>query len=141
MSGKAFGGAVVAGWVVSFLLGYLLWGMLFADFFANNMGSATGVLKEPIDMALLALGTLLGAALLVLIIVNWARAGSMGEGAKVGATVGVLFSLHMGLIMFATTNINTLTSVLMDAGLSVVHGAVVGAVIAVVAAKMGPQAG
>jgi hypothetical protein len=140
MSGKTFGSATVVGGIVSFVVGYLIWGMLSANFFASNAGTATGVMKEPMNMPILFVGTLVGAALMTLIIGKWAKATSAGEGMKVGAIVGLLFSLNYGLIMYATSNLSTLTATLVDPILSAVHGGIVGAVIAVVAAKTGSSA-
>lgn len=136
MSGKAFFGATIVGGIVSFLVGYLLWGMLLMDFFASNAGSATGVAREPMNMGLLFLGVLIGAGLLTLII-GWAKADGAGQGAKVGAMVGALMSLNIGIIQLAATNLNTPMSVLGDAAASLVHGGIVGAVIAVTAGKLG----
>jgi hypothetical protein len=141
MSGKAFGSATLVGGIVSFVVGYLIWGMLFADFFASNAGTATGVMKDPPDMVPLFLGTLVGAALMTLIIVRWAKASSAGDGLRIGATVGFMISLNMGLVWYGTSNINTMTSMLVDPFLGAVHGGIVGAVIAVVAGKLGSSAG
>ena len=36
----------IAGGVVIYIVGYVFWGMVFADFFAANTGSAEGVPRE-----------------------------------------------------------------------------------------------
>jgi len=48
-------GTVVGG-LVLFLLGYLVYGVLFASFFATNVGTATGVTREPFNFVALLLG-------------------------------------------------------------------------------------
>ena len=140
MSGKAFVGATMVGGIVSFLIGYLIWGMLFADFFANNAGTATGVMREPLNLPIVFVGTLFGAVLLTFIIGTWSKASDAGAGAKIGALVGLLVSLNIGLIQLGATNLHTTTSALVDPILSAVHGGIVGAVIAVVGARMGGAA-
>ena len=45
-------GTVVGG-ITLYILGYIIWDMLFAEFYAANAGSATGVVKDP--QAILAL--------------------------------------------------------------------------------------
>ena len=140
MSGKAFAGGTVIGGIVSFLVGWLFWGLALGDFYATNVGTATGVPKEPPDMTMMFVGTLFGAALLTLIIGTWAKARSAGTGAKIGATVGLLNSFATGLMMYGMTNISNLTATLVDPFVAVVHGAIVGAVIAVVVGKLGGSA-
>ena len=54
----------VVGAITLYALGYLIWELAFADFFAANAGSATGVVKDPQVIWALALGTLSYAALL-----------------------------------------------------------------------------
>ena len=58
----------VAGGIALFILGYVIWNMLFTDFFAANAGSATGVAKDPQVMWAIAVGTLSYAALITLAI-------------------------------------------------------------------------
>ncbi len=53
-----------------FLLGYLVNGVLFASFFATNVGTATGVTREPFNFVALLLGQLAFAAILTMIF-NW----------------------------------------------------------------------
>ncbi|MGE0590592.1 MAG: hypothetical protein AB7O48_18570, partial [Cyclobacteriaceae bacterium] len=42
--------ATLAGFVVFFLLGWLIYGMLMMDFYMSNAGTATGVQREETDM-------------------------------------------------------------------------------------------
>ena len=58
-------GTLVGG-VVMFGVGYLIWDVVFVDFFAANTGSATGVPREPNMQSAVALGTLSLAALVTL---------------------------------------------------------------------------
>ena len=47
MNSNKFLPAWIAGSAVLFLLGYLIYGILLADFMKNHSGSATGVMKDP----------------------------------------------------------------------------------------------
>ena len=121
-------GTVVGG-LVLFLLGYLVYGVLFASFFATNVGTATGVAREPFNFVALLLGQLAFAAILTMIF-NWGAVRSASQGAKIGALAGLLFFLGIDLTLYATTNVQNLAASLVDPLLAAVLFAVSGAVIA-----------
>ena len=58
MTTQRFAIGTLVGGLVLFFLGYLIFGILFADFFAANAGTATGVPKMPFDFVSLAIGQL-----------------------------------------------------------------------------------
>lgn len=116
--------AAVAGGVALFVLGYVMYGWLLADFFANDAMSET-----PTYWAIVA-GQLAGGAFLALVL-SWRAAGGPGDAFKAGAGVGVLYSLSMGLTMFGTTDgMYTVTTVVGDAVVSVVMYGIAGMVVA-----------
>ena len=123
-------GTVVGG-LVLFLLGYLVYGVLFASFFATNVGTATGVTREPFNFVALLLGQLAFAAILTMIF-NWGAVRSASQGAKIGALAGLLFFLGIDLTLYATTNVQNLAASLVDPLLAALLFAVSGAVIAFV---------
>ncbi len=125
--------AAVAGTVVLFVAGYLFWGLLLADFFAANQGSATGVMREPPDFLVLGLGQL-ALGFLLATVLGWAGAKTPAAGFKTGAELGLLAGLGWDLILFATTNVATLTGALADA---VVFAVVMGLGGAVVGMMLG----
>ena len=114
-------GTVVGG-LVLFLLGYLVYGVLFASFFATNVGTATGVAREPFNFVALLLGQLT-------MIFNWGAVKSASQGAKIGALAGLLFFLGIDLTLYATTNVQNLAASLVDPLLAALLFAVSGAVI------------
>jgi hypothetical protein len=124
-------GTIVGG-VVLFFLGYLVYGLIFASFFAANAGSASGVTREPFNFVALAIGQLAWGAVLTLIL-GWTGVSSVGQGVKVGALAGLLFFLGIDLTLYATTNVQNLTATLVDPILSAMLFAVTGAVIVSVA--------
>ena len=105
-------GTVVGGIVLT-LLGYLIFGIIFADFFAANAGSATGVPREPFNFVALVIGQLAWGAALTLIL-GWASVSSVGAGVRVGALAGLLLFLGFDLTFYATTNVQNLMASLVD---------------------------
>jgi hypothetical protein len=128
-------GTVVGG-IVLFFVGYLLFGIVFADFFAANAGTASGVPKMPFNFVALGIGQLGFAAALTLIL-GWAGVRDIATGATTAGIVGLLFFLGIDLTMYATTNTQNLTATLVDPVISAVLFAVAGAAIAAVAGKKG----
>ena len=118
----------VGGAVVFTLLGYLAYGIVFADFFANNGGSATGVQRDPFDFVSLVAGQVVFGALLTMILI-WASAANVMQGVKIAFVTGLLFFLAIDLTMYATTNIQNLKASLVDPIIGGVLFAVAGAAI------------
>ncbi len=116
--------ASLAGGVALFVLGYVFYGLLLADFFAN------GTMSEAPNYVALALGQVAGGALLALVL-SWRGAGGPVEAFKAGAGVGVLYSLSMGLSMLGTTDgLVTTTTVIGDAVVMLIMYGVGGMVVA-----------
>ncbi|MCJ7630002.1 MAG: hypothetical protein MUO50_16625 [Longimicrobiales bacterium] len=124
--------ATLAGGVTLFIVGFLLWGMALSGFFEAHVGSATGVVKEPMDMLHLALGQIIWAALLTVVMAKWAGVSGFGPGMKIGAIMGFLMSLSIGLNQFSMTNLFDLTTVLTDPFVSAVWSGLGGGVIGLV---------
>lgn len=129
MDAKKFAIGTVVGGIAFFLLGWLLYGMLFMNYFEANAGPATGVNKESMNMAALFLGNLAMAALLTLIFLRWANISTFMGGLKAGALVGLLVALGLDLTMFGSTNIMTLNGMVMDVVVYTVMSAIAGGVI------------
>jgi hypothetical protein len=126
----------VAGGIALFILGYVIWNMLFTDFFAANAGSATDVAKDPQVMWAIAVGTLSYAALITLAIETRAGSTTIVEGLKVGAIVGFLMWFGADMIIYGVWNLSNLTAAIADSLLELVRGGIGGAVIAAVLAKI-----
>jgi hypothetical protein len=124
----------IAGGVVFFLLGYLIYGMLLMDFMKAHAGLATGVNRDPTQMLFLylILGNLLFGFLLAYI---FSKAGisTASKGFVTGAIVGFLVSASYDCVSYATTFISTRPGVLADVVSFTVMSAVGGAVVAWVA--------
>ncbi len=132
-------GTVVGG-IALYILGYVIFELAFADFFAANAGSATGVWKDPQVMWAIAVGTLSYAALITLAIGTRAGSTTIVEGLKVGAIVGFLMWFGADLIIYGIWNVWNLTAAIVDSLLELIRGGIGGAVIAAVLGKIaGPQ--
>ena len=129
-------GTIVGG-IVLYILGVVIWQMLFADFFAANAGSATGVAKEMPVIWAIALGSLLYAKLITYVLETGSGTKSVMDGLKAGAVVGLLLWGTVDFIYYGYFNLNNLTGVIADTVLEGVRGGIVGAVIAGVLAKVG----
>jgi len=126
----------IAGLVTLYILGMLIWGMVFTDFFAANAGSAEGVDRaEPIIWSV-ALGSLF-YALLITLMLEARGATSIADGMKVGAIVGFLLWGTADFILFGNTNLSNLTATIADSVLEGIRGGIGGAVIAAVLSKIG----
>ncbi len=133
---KRFIIGTVVGAITLYVLGYLIWELAFADFFAANAGSATGVVKDPQVIWALALGTLSYAALLTLAIGTRGRSATIVDGLKIGAIVGFLMWFAVDLTLYAVWNVSNLTAAIADSLLELIRGGIGGAVIAAVLGKI-----
>jgi hypothetical protein len=127
----------IAGGVALYILGYVFWGTLFADFFAANAGSAEGVPRETEILWASGLGTLLYAVLVTMTIEARSGTTSVVDGLKAGAIVGFLVWGTADFIFYGNFNLSNLNATIADIALETVRAGVGGAVIAVVLSKIG----
>ena len=121
--------ASLAGGVVHFVLGYLIWETAFGGFFASNTGSATGLMKDPPVFWAIGIGSLAAGALLAVVYGRWASIKTFSMGATAGAIIGFLLGLSYDFISFGTTNAMSLTASVVDVVLSTIFMAVIGGVV------------
>ena len=139
---KRFIIGTVVGGITLFILGYVIFGLAFADFYAANRGSATGVARDTPLIWSLALGALSYAALLTLAIETRTRSATIVEGLKIAAIVGFLFWFSVGFYRYALGNVWNLTATLVDPLLELIRAGISGAIIAAVLGKIaGAQEG
>ncbi len=133
MDTKRFAFATLVGGVVLFAVGYLIFNVIFASFYAANAGSATGVDRTPNIQWAMAVGSLAYGALIAYVLERGGGTVSIGEGAKVGAIVGFLIWCTVDFIFFGSSNVANLTRTSVDPLLEIVHGGIAGAAVAMVA--------
>ena len=132
MTSNRFVLAALAGGVVMFLVGGLMYGVVLASFFAANVGSAAGAMKEPPDYVHLALGQMVLGVYLAVVMDKWAGVGGVAAGLKIGAISGLLIALGYDLTLFGTSNMANITSTLVDPLVFMVQSACAGATIGAV---------
>jgi hypothetical protein len=122
-------GTLVGG-ITLYVVGYLMFEVTFAAFYAANAGSATGVARDVNLQWAVALGTLAYAALVTLAIGNQSGPSTIAAGIKTGAVVGFLLWFTADFIFYGITNVANLTRAVADPLLELVHGGIGGAAIA-----------
>ncbi len=127
----------VVGTLALQLLGMLIFGNIFAEFFEANSGSATGVDRDTPILWAVIVGNLFYAMLLFLALESRSASKSLVDGLKIGAVVGALIWGTADFILYGITNLNTLTGAVADTLLEGVRGAIAGGVIAAVLSKVG----
>lgn len=124
--------ATLTGMVSIALIGGILYGVVFADFFEANMGPATGVMKSPPDLLWVGLAHVPFGLLLTLVI-SWRGELSARGGAVTGAILGFLMAASYNLSQYGTTHLWTLELTLVEPFITLVMigtaGAAVGAVL------------
>ena len=123
------------GGIVLYALGYVIFDVAVKSFYAANVGSATGVAREPQLIWAVVLGTLAYGALVALVIEHRAGDVTVGGGAMIGALVGFLLWATADFILYGATNISNLTRTVVDPLLELVRAGVAGGVIVAVVGK------
>jgi hypothetical protein len=136
MNAKQLAVGIIVGTVVSMIVGYVIWDVLAADFFASNMGSATGVMRDTQLLWAVIIGTVSYTTLIALALGAQSGELTIAGGLKVGAIVGFLVWFSVDFILFGIMNVDTLTSAIVDPILEAIRAGITGAAIAAVAAKL-----
>ncbi|HEY3162142.1 MAG TPA: hypothetical protein VGJ78_24440 [Vicinamibacterales bacterium] len=129
-------GTLVGG-IVVYALGYLIFILAFGSFYAANVGSATGVIRDPEIVWAVFAGSCAYAALITLMIGITGGVVTTGEAMKRGAAVGFLLWVTADFIFFGSTNVQNLTRTAVDPMLELVRGGISGGIIGVILAKVG----
>jgi hypothetical protein len=127
-------GGIVGG-IVYFLLGWLVYGIILADFMKSHPGTATGVDRTEMDFMYLVIGNLVGGFLLTYIFLR-AKVNSLSDGLITAAVVGVLMATSYDTIMYATTNIASKRMMLADVIAAGIVAGITGAIIGLVMGKL-----
>lgn len=125
--------SALAGGVVNFLLGWLVYGILLSDF-SNSYPelapeTVTAIVRDPMVMWAIALSCFVYALLLAVIYGRWANITTFVGGATAGAVIGFLIALSVDLSMYSMMKTINLTGALVDPFISAVLVAVTGGVV------------
>ncbi|MBK9336479.1 MAG: hypothetical protein IPM98_07770 [Lewinellaceae bacterium] len=121
--------AALAGGVAFFLLGWLVWGILLMDMMRDMNPQLEGVEKNPPDMLLIFLSSLVSGLFTALLFSRWAGINTFMGGLIAGAWVFGLISLSFDLMFLATTNVVSPGGAVLDVVANVAVGALVGGVV------------
>lgn len=126
-SNKILIGGLLGG-LTSFLLGWILYGVIFRDTMTSPIA---GLMKSDADMVwwALILSSLFQGLLISYIFGRWANITTAMGGASAGATIGALIILYIDLGILATSNMFTIKTMMTDIALATVIMAVIGAVV------------
>ncbi|HMI05935.1 MAG TPA: hypothetical protein VK528_00200 [Flavobacterium sp.] len=122
MNAKNFLLSGIAGGITDFLLGWLLYGMLFRDYFAG---------PEP-NMVYIFLGCMTFGMIVSYTIVRWADLKTFAAGLKAGAAIGFLYGLADNFFTSSGTTTVNYEKFAVDVVIMLIMGAGVGAVVALV---------
>ena len=127
MKSKTLIGGLIAG-VVSFFLGWLVFGILLKGYYDANTFPYTGLNRlEPIMWALIIANLAWG--LLLAYILELAGANSMAKGFTIGLIVFFLATLGMDTFSIAFMRLMRIRLALVDIGLNALFGGLLGAIV------------
>lgn len=121
--------STLAGGVVFYFAGWLIWGMALAPIQDGHMVNYEGLSKEMPDMVPMVISMFVTAFMFYYIFDRWAGIKTFVTGAKAGALLAVLMGLGHGLLMHSTMNLIDYTVIGTDLIGNAVWGALGGGVI------------
>jgi hypothetical protein len=136
MDKKVIIGGVVAG-VVSFFLGYLVWGMLLNGFYEANFNQCMALAMEEMKWASMILFNL-SWGFTIAIILSWAGTSDFMGGAVKGAIFGFFVALSIDLSYYAMTSmfVGGATAMAIDIAVNTVFVGLIGGITSLVMSKV-----
>jgi len=125
--------ATLAGSVVQFLLGWLIYGLLLADFMNSNTTHFEGLMKDMNSgsfIILVFISGLMMSFLITFIFQRWAKFDNFLKGLTGGMFLGFFMALTYDLFSLAAMNMITVSTMIVDVIANTVVVGIVGAVIA-----------
>lgn len=124
--------AAFVGAIISFLLGWLIYGFLVTDFYSTHslMKYYAGLEKVHPDLLGIFLSCFAYTLLLAVIFGNMANITTAKNGALAGIAISLLMALSFNLSMWSMMNLIGKSIVLLDSLINAATGGIIGAVIA-----------
>ncbi|MFY9152088.1 MAG: DUF1761 domain-containing protein [Prolixibacteraceae bacterium] len=117
------------GTVVFFLLGWLVYGILLADFMATNYNTCNNRPNGEMEWWAIIVSNL-AMALLLTLFLKWSNSKVFSDGLKIGALYGFLLGTGIDLSFYSmTTMFNSLSILIVDVLVNTVLMAIIGMVI------------
>jgi hypothetical protein len=127
MNTKTLLGALIAG-VISFLIGWLIFGVLLMSFYSAHMVQYPGLTKNPPEIWAIAISNL-AWGLLAAWIFSIAGIKTVSKGFSTGVIIALLMVLGFDLLMYAQMNLFGIKMLGLDVVLNAVMGGITGAVL------------
>ena len=118
--------AGIVGGIIDFLLGWLLYGILFRDQFPGEMP----------NMLFIFLGCMTFGFFVAYIFTKWASITNFTTGMRAGAVIGLFTALMSNFFMRSNSLNVDYSNMLLDIAITLVMGAIVGASVAVTIDKI-----
>lgn len=133
MNTKTFLIAGLVGGIVDWLLGWLFYGILLADYFPQPSESTK-------TMVCILAGCLTFGFFISYIYNRWAQISTASTGAKAGVIIGFFMALNASLFNMALVKGVTYAMFALDVTVSIILAAIVGAVIGALNGKLSKSA-
>jgi len=127
--------AALSGSIVQFLLGWLIYGLLLANFMSTQMTHFEGLMKDMNTWTFMLLTFFSGLAmsfLIAFIFQRWAKFDRFVKGMTAGMIFGGLVTLSFDLYSLGAMNMMTVAAAVVDVITSIITTGIVGGVIACV---------
>jgi hypothetical protein len=124
--------STLAGGIVSFLLGWLIFGFLLAGYYKSNTIQYAGLMKDPPDIWAYLVGSFLWAWMFSYVFLNWANALTFARGATAAIIISAPVIISYDLFFFASMNLMNSSVLMVDVTANVVMNALVGGVVGIV---------
>ena len=122
------------GAIVLFILGYLAYGIVLANFFDANVSE--GVMREQPEMGWLIAGHFPIGILLAYVFSKWAGITTFSTGATAGGIIGLLMSMGYNFIAYGTETAFTIPAAFVDIAVQTLWMAIAGGIVAIVLGKL-----
>jgi len=125
--------AALVGSVVQYLLGWLIFGLLLANFMDSHTTHYEGLMKDmstPSFMILIFISGLVMSLLIAFIFQRWAKFEKFFMGLTAGMLIGFFMALSFDLSSLAMMNMISISALIADVIASTIVTGIVGAVIA-----------
>lgn len=124
--------ATLGGAILSFLLGWLVYGVLLMGFYESNTTHYDGLIKEMPNIPLIFISTLAMSFFLAFAFQRWAGFKSFGKGFTGGLIFGFLIGLGWDMSFLSMYNLYPFSVVIVDVVTSTILNGIVGGVIALI---------
>ena len=120
--------AILAVTVVGFFIGWLIFGILLADFYKSHTIEYAGLMKDPPNLIAIAVSNLFLGILYVYIFSTWAGIKTFLGGVYAGIIITFLIMTSFDLFMWASMNLFSRSLIVVDVIANTVLGGLMGGV-------------